>query len=1021
MTEKQQVLWELILDSVTKLEGTFDNAGERSAKHAVELGNLQSSLKDLQSRMMEAAAEDDAEERVHARRESDHEIIEETAGHGAFNALDSRAPLIKGRKSLQQSEAEAEINEQEVLKEMDRIQSRMAMKMEGKDLRSMARKVLAQRAMVRLLASKENGETKAAEETEEHEGDSETGPGQLLKNLDVISGRKRESSSAFLDALKAREKAAKATPKELHSMTASDDTAGGVEMHLWLARARAAFRELDSDGSGCLSHDEFKVAMVQLGVLPKNHKPSVLNKLLSVADKDGDGEVSIEELIDLLTKSAKRRLSIGPKLPRGKKKADEDNQGGGDIEDGDVEKHLDSLQAAFGKVMDNLVNEHTKRRQNMVVGQSHCMIDPRSDLSFRWDAGLAILLIVTMLSLPVSLAFEDAQRSMRPFNILVDFIFIADILKHFNTGYLDDMDFAVMDRQKVSYAYGSTWFVPDLVSSVPFDLFDTGAGSAKASKVLKLLRLSRLSKLLRLLRFTRMADTMVYIRAAVEDHLNITIPDGAISLMWLLLGFFFLVHWVGCVNYMIARIFDFPEDSWVVLADIQHLDMSTKYSWCLFKSLSQLIGLGFTTPPVVNTNCDTVTEWCAIEHWITLLCLYMGYLLYAMIISKISFIVINMNKGRTNLVEKVWAVNEYMRSKKIPPMLRSKVRNFFKIQFSEGKMYNEGEILGELSPNLANEILLFNQRNMFELVPLLSRSPATFSNKIALAMTSRVFFGNEFVFEEGSVGHEMFFISSGVCEIVSSHSKLVVKAIADGCYFGDVACILHTRRTAGVRAKVSTVLFSVSDDKLNEVLSEHPHMTRYMQLIAQKRKVRLAFLDPANELSQLSPDQIADEEDAGTKYFCRVENIRKKEEMHFMKLKQGATSRSLPSALRSSMTQNGALSVPFHSESATQNWRKLQGIFQAGVHLHQMTHHQPIAVSPTMPGAAPTARRDDTDSGKRRGSYTEKSTRRGSAVRQPSVAGTMEDTDTLQEISGDVLGAAVQEEQKHRRRKSVVH
>ena len=84
----------------------------------------------------------------------------------------------------------------------------------------------------------------------------------------------------------------------------------------------------------------------------------------------------------------------------------------------------------------------------------------------------------------------------------------------------------------------------------------------------------------------------------------------------------------------------------------------------------------------------------------------------------------------------------------------------------------------------------------------------------------------------------MYFISSGVCEIISSHSKMVVKAIADGCYFGDVACLLSCRRTAGVRAKVSTVLFSVSKESLNTILAEHHHMQKYMELIAQKRKVR---------------------------------------------------------------------------------------------------------------------------------------------------------------------------------------
>ena len=54
-----------------------------------------------------------------------------------------------------------------------------------------------------------------------------------------------------------------------------------------------------------------------------------------------------------------------------------------------------------------------------------------------------------------SLAFEEAQMNMRVINILVDFIFLADIFKHFNTGYLDDMDFAVMDRRQVVKHYGT--------------------------------------------------------------------------------------------------------------------------------------------------------------------------------------------------------------------------------------------------------------------------------------------------------------------------------------------------------------------------------------------------------------------------------------------------------------------------------------------------------------------------------------------------------------------------------------
>ena len=102
--------------------------------------------------------------------------------------------------------------------------------------------------------------------------------------------------------------------------------------------------------------------------------------------------------------------------------------------------------------------------------------------------------------------------------------------------------------------------------------------------------------------------------------------------------------------------------------------------------MSQMIGLGFETPPVINTSCDTTDEWCTIEHWISLICLYIGSVYYALVISNLSFIVGNMNRGKSALRDKIWTVNEYMRSKKTPASLRDKVRGFYKIQFGEGKM-----------------------------------------------------------------------------------------------------------------------------------------------------------------------------------------------------------------------------------------------------------------------------------------------------------------------------------------------
>ena len=64
----------------------------------------------------------------------------------------------------------------------------------------------------------------------------------------------------------------------------------------------------------------------------------------------------------------------------------------------------------------------------------------------------------------------------------------------------------------------------------------------------------------------------------------------------------------------------------------------------------------------------------------------------------------------------------------------------------------------------------------------------------------------------------MYFISNGICEIVSTHSEApngFVKAIADGCYFGEVAILMPgIKRTAGIRCATSTSLVSLARESL---------------------------------------------------------------------------------------------------------------------------------------------------------------------------------------------------------------
>lgn len=124
-----------------------------------------------------------------------------------------------------------------------------------------------------------------------------------------------------------------------------------------------------------------------------------------------------------------------------------------------------------------------------------------------------------------------------------------------------------------------------------------------------------------------------------------------------------------------------------------------------------------------------------------------------------------------------------MRSKKLPAAMREKVKDYFYLQFSNGKLHKEDEIFDFLSPVLRRQIKEFTGRDICRKVPLLSTpSSKDFAQDIACVIEPTIVFANEVIMREQTTGDEMFFICSGVVEIyLSSANRSSYLAIGDGC------------------------------------------------------------------------------------------------------------------------------------------------------------------------------------------------------------------------------------------------
>ena len=290
-----------------------------------------------------------------------------------------------------------------------------------------------------------------------------------------------------------------------------------------------------------------------------------------------------------------------------------------------------------------------------------------------------------------------------------------------------------------------------------------------------------------------------------------------------------------------------------------------------------MILLENTVTNSVTQYCESTKGWCVAESWIQLISYYIGAVFYSLLISNISSILLSMNIAGRVYQDKIQQVDEYMRSKHLPPDLRDRVREFYQLQFAEGKLFDEEIILKELTPSIRKDILRYNARELLDVVPLLALSPKGLTLALAECLTPIVAFEGEVVCQEDTTGTDMYFIYSGIMHVTSKYTnetEAVVVVIGDGCYFGEVSLMLNRKRCASVRAKTVSVLYSVSKASLMSIMDDYRNVKDHMSMVAVERLRRLEMLDPTR-LPAPGDEDIPDldTEDTKTNLFTAGSNV----------------------------------------------------------------------------------------------------------------------------------------------------
>ncbi|TPX65986.1 hypothetical protein SpCBS45565_g04798 [Spizellomyces sp. 'palustris'] len=117
----------------------------------------------------------------------------------------------------------------------------------------------------------------------------------------------------------------------------------------------------------------------------------------------------------------------------------------------------------------------------------------------------------------------------------------------------------------------------------------------------------------------------------------------------------------------------------------------------------------------------------------------------------------------------------------------------------------------------------------------ISRELPEFERLLKLRMTPAIFLKGEYIIQKRDVGREMYFLSKGRVDVVSSDGKRQYSTIGQGSFFGELGVFFDIPRTASVRAVENCFCMVLSRTDLEQVLQGFPSIReQFHKVVAQR-------------------------------------------------------------------------------------------------------------------------------------------------------------------------------------------
>ncbi|GMH39840.1 LOW QUALITY PROTEIN: hypothetical protein BSKO_07744 [Bryopsis sp. KO-2023] len=500
-------------------------------------------------------------------------------------------------------------------------------------------------------------------------------------------------------------------------------------------------------------------------------------------------------------------------------------------------------------------------------------IHPSSPLRTRWDFYILLLVLYTCIAQPYIICFGiDTTLVEHPaigtLELVVDCSFVLDIYLNIRTGYVNEQGKIVMGRSSLMRNYCKTWFGIDVVSVMPWDL----VLSSKKLGFLQLVKAARIIKLMKIVKLLKMVKLLRVIKVPTAfESIEVKFGRAFVRMVSFFLAAIMTLHFTGCVFHYVAYLHDF-KDTWVTLANLEESSNFERYVTALYWSMSTMTTVGYGD--VIPGNVR--------EKLASMIGMMVGITAFGYFMGSMSAMLAAWSTSSSRMTAKRQIVDDFLRHRKIPRDLSTRVRNFYSYVTEREVQKDESDIIRGLSSQLQQEVLLYLYRETLEKVPFFRGKHPQFITMLVQHLKLEFCAPGEYVVREGDIGSEMYFVAEGILEVrtykqmtgknarsrqgpKSQINEVEIKAKADGVsalnypapcsgdgegssqyriirrlssgmYFGVRSCILRSAHQTSVMAVKHCELYSLSREDLTKCMERWPDLAEQLAtVVSQKR------------------------------------------------------------------------------------------------------------------------------------------------------------------------------------------